>query len=340
MIGVLLVNLGTPLSYSPGDVRRYLNEFLTDGRVIDIPWFPRQLLVRGVIVPRRYRESASNYKVIWREEGSPLMIYGRSVQTLLQKELGDEVKVELAMRYQEPSIEKGLNRLQECSQIIVLPLFPQYASATTGSVHQKVMECISKWQTIPALNFINSYPVQEKMIEAFCSLAKEQNVDAFDHLLISFHGLPERQLKKADRHDYCLKSRDCCKKLCQKNRSCYSAQCHQTAYAIASGLGLADKEYSISFQSRLGKDPWIQPYTSDVLKKLAEEGAKKVLVMCPAFVCDCIETIHEIGVEYQEEFEQWGGEKLQLVTGLNNHPLWIEALKELVEIHMLKSCFS
>ena len=319
MIGVLLVNLGTPDSPKPKDVFRYLNEFLTDERVIDIPWLSRQLLVRGVIVPFRHRQSARMYQEIWTEEGSPLKVYGNLVKEKLQNQLGDDFQVELAMRYQNPSIEKGLNLLEGADEIIVIPLFPQYASATTGSVHQKVMEVVKKWQVIPKLNLIRDFPLQETMIEAFCERMKEADYSSFDKILFSFHGLPERQLRKADRNNYCLQSEECCKTLNDQNKGCYSAQCHATAKAIAERLKI--DEYQVSFQSRLGKDPWIQPYTSDCLQ------GNRLLVCCPAFVCDCLETTFEIGVEYAEEFE---GEKLQLVEGLNDHPKWIQALKELV----------
>ncbi len=332
--GVLLVNLGTPNSPNPADVKQYLHEFLTDGRVIDVAWPLRQLLTRGYIVPKRYKESARNYQKIWTDNGSPLMIYGESVAAMLQEQLGDGFQVELAMRYQNPSITSVLKQMKQCSQIVILPLFPQYASATTGSVHQKVMEVVKNWQTIPLLTFVNSFPTEPKMVEAFCSLAREYAIDSYDYLLLSFHGLPERQLKKADLNDHCLQSKDCCKTLCEKNASCYGAQCHATAAAIVTELSLSPEQYGICFQSRLGKDPWIQPYTSNVLKELVSKGYKNVLVLCPAFVCDCVETIHEISVEYQEEFSALGGNKLDLVRGLNDHPLWIEALQDIVDKHM------
>jgi protoporphyrin/coproporphyrin ferrochelatase len=330
-IGILLVNLGTPDSPRPKDVKQYLHEFLTDGRVIDVPWPVRQVLTRGLIVPRRYKESAQNYQEIWTDQGSPLIVYGQSIALKLQEKLGDDFQVGLAMRYRHPSIESVLNTMKRCSQIIILPLFPQYASATTGSVHQKVMGIVKAWQTIPSLSFVNSFPTEPKMITAFCTLAREHAISSYDHVLLSFHGLPKQQLEKSDLNNICLKAKDCCKKLCKKNASCYSAQCHATASAIATELSLDPNKHSISFQSRLGKDPWVQPYTSEVLKELVEKGCKKVLVICPAFVCDCVETIHEISVEYQKEFIASGGEKLELVTGLNDHPLWINALQDIVE---------
>lgn len=330
--GVLLVNLGTPDSPAPKDVYRYLIEFLTDARVIDTPWLSRQLLVRGLIVPRRYRQSAKSYKAIWTPEGSPLKVYGQRVKEKLQQSLGSEFCVELAMRYRSPSIEDALQRLMQehLDRLIVLPLFPQYASATTGSVHQKVMEIISKWINIPEIILIDHYADHPEMIRAFCEAAKPFHIPDYDHVLFSFHGLPARQLIHADGKGHCLQKKDCCKKISATNYQCYSAQCHSTAQALVNALKLSPEQYSLSFQSRLGKEPWLEPYTSEVIHALAKNGKKRILVFCPAFVCDCLETVFEIGVEYADEFKKAGGEMLQLVPGLNDHPQWITALKKIV----------
>ncbi|MBA3958268.1 MAG: ferrochelatase [Parachlamydiaceae bacterium] len=331
-IGVLLVNLGTPRSPKNKDVFRYLIEFLTDARVIDLPWWKRQLLVRGLIVPSRYRQSAKAYQAIWTKEGSPLLVYGQKVEAALQEALGENFCVKLAMRYQEPSIPDGIKALMEqnVEQLIVLPLFPQYASATTGSVHQRVLEELRSFEVIPKLTLINQYATDPDMIKAFSAIAKEYVAQDFDHLLFSFHGLPERHIRKADRHGCCLQKSTCCEEQTPINRDCYKAQCHATANAIAQSLKIAPERYSICFQSRLGKDPWLQPYASDTIHQLAKQGKKHVLVMSPSFVCDCLETTFEIGVEYAHEFKNLGGEKLQLIPGLNEHPLWISALKGLV----------
>lgn len=298
MHGVLLVNLGTPKSYNPKDVKRYLNQFLTDGRVIELKAPLRQLLVRGLIVPKRYKESASLYKEIWTEEGSPLLVYGKRLERLLSDRMGPECKVALAMRYGNPSIQEGLNALKGVDKLTIVPLFPQYASATTGSVHQEVMRILSKWNIIPEVRFIQSFPTQPSMIKAFAERARQYNIAEYDEVLFSFHGLPEDA-------DYDGR---------------YSLECMKTAQAIAKELKL--KEFSFGYQSRLGKKPWLQPYTIDVLK--AKQG-KKLLVLCPAFICDCLETIYEIGVEYAE------GRDLTLVEGLNDHPLWVQALQESIE---------
>ena len=330
--GVLLVNLGTPNSPSNKDVFRYLIEFLTDRRVIDTSWLNRQLLVRGVIVPSRYRQSARFYRAIWTPQGSPLKVYGYQVKDLLQKKLGPNFSVELAMRYQTPSIEEGITRLikQGVDRLVIFPLFPQYASATTGSVHEKVMEVLSKLETIPEVHFVNNYATHPALIRAFCAVAQPFALESYDHILLSFHGLPERHLLKADQNAHCLKTKDCCKNFSKKNSACYSAQCYATANALTEALGIPPERYSIAFQSRLGKDPWIQPYTSAVIDDLARQGKKNVLVFCPAFVCDCLETIHEIGIEYAEEFKHAGGTRLDLVPGLNADPAWIDALAEMI----------
>lgn len=336
-IGVLLVNLGTPSSPAPKDVFRYLIEFLTDGRVIDMPWLKRQCLVRGLIVPLRYRQSAKLYQQVWTKEGSPLLVHGRADREKLQESLGPDFKVALAMRYQTPSIKEGLEELRraQCSQIIILPLFPQYASATTGSVHEKVMEIVRNWDTIPALNFVNSYPEHPKMIDAFCQRAQQYDHGSYDRILFSFHGLPERHLQKADASGKVCLTQECC--LQKKNPYCYKAQCVATAHAIASKMGWSADRYSICFQSRLGKDPWIQPYTSQVIQDAAKHGVKRLLVLCPSFVCDCLETTCEISHEYATEFQNAGGQKLDLVEGLNSHPVWIEALHQLVLQNTLAS---
>jgi ferrochelatase len=324
--------LGTPDSPSPRDVHRYLIEFLTDGRVIDSSWLARQFLVRGVIVPSRYKQSAKSYKEIWTEDGSPLKVYGYRVRDGLQKRLGDDFHVELGMRYKNPSLDHVMEafRKMRFKRILVLPLFPQYASATTGSVHQKVMEIVSRWEVIPEMIFMDEYATDPGLIKSFAHVAGSFDINAYDHVLLSFHGLPQRQLTKVDQCGHCLQKEGCCTTMVADNQNCYSAQCYATARGIVEELKLDKSRYSISFQSRLGKEPWLQPYTSDVIADLARRGKKRMLVFCPAFVCDCLETIYEIGEEYALEFKKEGGEKLDLVPGLNDHPVWIDALRDIV----------
>ncbi len=330
--GILLINLGTPDSPSVPDVRKYLREFLMDPRVIDINAFGRTLLVKGIIAPFRGPKSAKSYQAIWTKEGSPLMAYGLKVKKLLQQKMGDDYHVDLAMRYQSPSIESVLDDFykRKIFDIKVIPLFPQYASATTGSVHEKVMDIVGSWQIVPRIEFVNSYYNHPLMLNAFAEIGKEYLKDGYDHVLFSFHGLPVRQLIKSDPSgSHCQKIEACCETITENNKFCYSAQCYQTAKGIAAKLDLKESQFSICFQSRLGRDPWIQPYTSKVIEELAHQGKKKILVFCPAFVADCLETIFEIAVEYQEEFVNYGGEKVQLVPGLNDHPKWIEALENI-----------
>ena len=332
--GILLVNLGTPDSPEVSDVRKYLDEFLMDERVIDINVFNRNLLVRGIIVPFRSPKTAKLYKEIWDENGSPLLYFSKIQTALVQEALGEDYHVELAMRYQSPSIEAALENMKAglVESIRVIPLFPQYASASTGSVIQKVMELVSKWQTIPDISFVNSFHDNKLMIETFADNALRYQPETYDHILFSFHGLPERQLIKCDHTGHhCLKKENCCATLTDVNKFCYSAQSYDTARLIAAELNIPAEKYSVCFQSRLGKEPWVQPYTSDVLKDLAAKGKKRLLVFCPAFVADCLETLYEISVEYHEDFKALGGEEVQLVASLNDHPKWIEAMVELAK---------
>jgi ferrochelatase len=330
--GVLLVNLGTPASCTTWNVFRYLNEFLTDGRVIDLPWALRQWLVRATIVPRRLRASTKLYQRIWTAAGSPLLIHSLAIQSRLQAALGDEFMVSLGMRYQQPSLAMALDALQapHIQSLIIVPLFPQYASATTGSIHQKVMETVSRWNIIPELRFINSYPTQPQLIQAFAMRGRALGLANYDHCVFSFHGLPKSQIQKADPCRRCLVESECCATRATSNQHCYRAQCYDTARALASELALTADQYSICFQSRLGKDPWTQPYTEDTLRDLAKRGSRRLLVFAPAFTCDCLETLDEIGREYAHQFQQAGGASLQLVPSVNDHPLWIEGLKALV----------
>lgn len=331
--GILLVNLGTPDSPSTADVRKYLKEFLMDERVIDVHPILRTLLVKGIIAPFRSPKSAKLYQKIWDDKsGSPLMFYSKLQQKLLQQRLGPGYQVALAMRYQNPSIEDALNTLRssKVNSIRVIALFPQYASASSGSVYQKVMTIISKWPVIPEVSFVNHFYDNELMIQAFADNSVACQPQSHDHVLFSFHGLPQRQLLKAG----CTLNHGNGKNRCgdnvtAENKFCYAAQCYCTAQLIADRLGLLKTEYSVSFQSRLGNEPWIQPYTSQTLTDLARAGKKRVLVFCPAFVSDCLETIYEIQMEGQETFLKAGGELLQLVPSLNDSPVWIEALADL-----------
>ena len=331
--GILLINLGTPDDPGRGAVYRYLKEFLMDRRVIDIPWLQRTLLVRGIIAPFRSGQSSKLYKELWTENGSPLKYYGEKLTEGVQKDLGSDFEVELAMRYQSPSIESGIDKLMKkgVSSILVFPLFPQYASASTGSAHEEVMRVISQKQVIPDVKMINSFHNLPGMIEVFSDNARAFDIPSYDHILFSYHGLPARQLIKADpTGHHCKKAENCCAVLGVHNQHCYSAQCYDTTYAIANNLGLKKEDYTICFQSRLGRAEWNKPYTSDVLKIRAEKGDKKLLVLCPAFVADCLETTVEVSTEYMEEFQEMGGETVDLVPSLNDHPKWIKTVSDLI----------
>ncbi len=327
---VLLLNVGTPDSPSVGDVRRYLFQFLNDRRVIDLPLIPQKLLVNGIIVPFRAPKSAKLYRALWTPEGSPLIILSRTLQQKLQTSLGNEYVVFLAMRYANPSLKEVMKTIRKkgFKKLVVVPLFPHYASSTTGTVAQKVMEIISKWYVIPEVRFIGQFYDHPKFIEAFCNRAREHDFSEYDHILFSYHGLPNSQVNKTH-PGIDAKSCTCTTEFPGHGKFCYKATCYETTRRIAGKLGLNEKQYSTAFQSRLTNN-WLEPFSDEEIIRKAKEGAKKILVLAPAFVTDCLETIHEIGVEYQEIFVEHGGEKIQLVESLNDNPIWIELLTELI----------
>ena len=332
--GILLVNLGTPDSPSNSDVYKYLIEFLTDERVIDFGWLKRNLLVRGIIVPARYKNSAKTYREIWdKDRGSPLLYHLQDLAEKVQQILGENFIVDYAMRYQNPSLENALNNFKnkQVDRIVILPLFPQYSSACNGSVLQKVQEITSKWTTIPDLKLIHHFYDDEAFIDAFANRGREHNFDDFDHVLFSYHGLPARQIIKADlTKKHCLQSKDCCAQITSNNQHCYKAHCYATTNAIAKKLDLPKEKYTTTFQSRLGKEIWLEPYTVEVIPQLAKEGKKKLLIFSPAFVADCLETLYEIQVEYLELFREFGGEQITLVKSLNAGDDWAKAVSKIV----------
>jgi ferrochelatase len=331
--GVLLVNLGTPDSPKTADVRKYLREFLMDKRVIDIPFISRWLLVNLIIAPFRAPKSAKIYQQLWEERGSPLKFYGFDIKEILQKELGDEYLISLGMRYQSPSITSALQELKDAavSNIILIPLFPQYASASTGSVIDKVMEIAKDWQIMPSMSIISNFLEEPLFIEAFAQIARKHMAKTdYDYFIFSYHGLPERQIRKGSVDNYCQLSDKCCSVYHKKNKYCYRAQCFHTSRLLAKALNIPEEKYEVTFQSRLGKDPWIRPYTDMVIKDLPQKGYKKVLAFSPSFIADCLETTIEVGDEFHEIFMEAGGEEWQLVESLNDSPIWIECLKQMV----------
>jgi ferrochelatase len=325
--GVLLINLGTPDSPSVGNVRSYLAQFLNDPRVIDIPWLLRKMLVNLIIVPFRAPKSAKIYQKLWTENGSPLLYYSKRVKELLQTELGDTHDVYLAMRYKNPSISSVLEEMRKknYSKIIVLPMFPQYASASTGSAHEEVMRVISKWWVIPDVKFIAQYYDHPLFIEGFAERGRKYKIDDYDHVIFSYHGLPERQVDKVYTDGKLCADHNCEDEITEENQFCYKATCYATTRLLAAKLNIPKEKYTVSFQSRLD-EKWIKPFSDVVVKECAQRGMKKLLIFSPAFTADCL----EIGDEYQEIFHEHGGEKVQLVESLNDHPTWIGCLKDLV----------
>lgn len=327
---VLLINLGSPLSPSVAHVRSYLRQFLNDPRVIDIPWLHRKLLVNAVIVPFRAPKSAKLYKKLWTDRGSPLIHFTRLAMQELQNVLGSSFEVFMAMRYKEPSISRTLEKIRSAnfSRIIVLPLFPHYASATTGSVYDEVMRVVRPWWAIPEITFVGQYHDHPAFIEAWSARGKEYAAEKFDHVVFSYHGLPLRQVEKTHENLPCEKF-NCTMEINDTNRYCYQATCYATTRALAQRLGLSNDRITVSFQSRLN-EKWLRPFTDEVIRSLAEKGVKRVLVFSPAFTADCLETIIEVREEYRNIFIANGGEQLQLVESLNDHPAWIACLKALV----------
>jgi ferrochelatase len=331
---VLLINLGTPDNPSTPAVRKYLTEFLNDRRVIDISALGRFFLVNLFIVPFRSSKSAKLYKHIWSDKGSPLLYNSVDLTKKLQERLGETYHVELAMRYQSPSIKNALEkiRLQMPRKIVVVPLYPQYASSSTGSTLEKLFTEIRSWEVIPEIHMRSNFHDDDKVIECYANEARKFDIGSYDHVLFSYHGLPERQIKKASAHygaNSCYLGK-CCEVSTDKNQYCYRANCFKSTELIAKKLGLPRERYTICFQSRLGRSEWIKPYTDQVLKERAKLGDKRLLVLSPAFVADCLETIHEIGTEYNDAFRSYGGEKVDLVPSLNSNEDWIEALSGIV----------
>ncbi len=325
--GLLLINLGTPNSAKICDVRRFLLKFLTDKRVVDIPAPLRHVLVYGLILPFKAPKSAKAYQSIWTKEGSPLLVNSQLLVMHLQKKVNLDLKVVLGMRYGKPSIADALNELQQCESITVLPLYPQYSSAATGSAIEESLHHLDSQEIIPSLTIINQFYQHPAYIKAQAELIKT-HLKPDDFLLFSYHGIPERQLQKSD-----------CKKICPHpcseelslNSKCYRAQCYQTSRLLAKKLNLTATQYKTSFQSRLGKTPWIQPYTEEELTDLSSKGVKNLCICCPSFVTDCIETLEEIGLRGKKQWISQGGEGFTLIPSLNYNQLWIEAIIEIAQ---------
>ena len=326
--GVLLINLGSPDSPAVGDVRKYLREFLMDRRVLDAPWPVRFFIVHCCILPTRPRESAEAYRKIWGPNGSPLVETSRRVRRLLEERVA--VPVELAMRYQNPSVESAIQslRAEGVEELLLIPMFPHFAMSSYETAVERVRVVARRLAPGMKVQVVPPYYDAPEYIEALAASAREHLEQPYDHLLFSFHGLPERHLRKADPTGcHCLKAANCCAVPSPAHATCYRAQCFKTVGEFAKRTGVV--KYSVAFQSRLGKEPWLRPYSDHEIVRLARAGVTRLLVICPAFVSDCLETLEEMGLRGRKTFLEAGGTEFTLIPCLNEHPLWIEALEKM-----------
>ena len=325
--GVLLVNLGSPDSPAVPDVRKYLREFLMDGKVLDAPYPIRFGVVHFSILPSRPKQASEAYEKVWTPAGSPLVVTSRAVQRQLQQRFS--LPIELAMRYQNPSIASALSNLNQAGveDLFVIPLFPHYAMSSFESAAERVEKLGRKIAPAMSIQVMPPFYDAPEFIDALAASASGHIANGFDHLLFSFHGLPERHLRKSDPTGcHCLQVANCCTTPSPAHARCYRHQCLRTVEAFVAKTGI--RNYSIAFQSRLEGDPWLQPYTDHEIIRLAQQGVKRMLVMCPAFVSDCLETLEEIGMRARDSFLESGGANLTLIPCLNEHPLWIAALEK------------
>jgi protoporphyrin/coproporphyrin ferrochelatase len=335
--GILLVNLGSPDSPSVPDVRRYLNEFLMDGRVIDTQWLLRRFVV-GMILINRPKESGHAYEKIWTKDGSPLVVTSRHVQSALQKRLS--APVELGMRYQQPSIESAVKGLaaRGVTEVLLIPLFPHYAMSSFETAVVRVQEVATQLAPQMKLTVQPPYYNSPDFIAALVASAADFLKQGYDHLLFSYHGIPERHLRKSDpTRCHCLQVENCCEVASPAHATCYRSQCFATTREFVKLAGIPEEKHSVSFQSRLGRDPWLKPYTDYELVRLAQEGKKKMLVICPAFVSDCLETIEEIGMRGCADFLAASGKEFTRIPCMNEHPLWVKALENMAQNFLQKS---
>lgn len=326
--GVLLVNLGSPDSPSVPDVRRYLREFLMDGRVLDAAWPIRFAVVHFAILPKRPKAASEAYHKIWTPEGSPLVVTSRHVTKALRERVSD-LPIELAMRYQKPSISEALRKLatRGVTELFLIPLFPHYAMSSFETAVVRVKEVARKRAPQMRVEVMPPYYADDDYIDALVASTTDYLRQPYDHLLFSFHGIPERHLRISDPTcEHCLQAANCCEATSPAQDTCYRAHCFKTVEAFVKKAGVT--KYSVSFQSRLGRDPWLRPYTDHVLVELPKQGVKNLLVICPAFVSDCLETLEEIGLRGRDSFVGAGGEKFAQIPCLNEHPRWIAVLEQ------------
>ncbi len=334
---VVLINLGTPDAPTPDAIRRYYREFLSDPRVVDLPALGRWLLLNLVILPFRPSKTAPLYQSIWRPEGSPLLAYTREQERALQARLPD-TEVMAAMRYGHPSLENALRRCDELRirDITVVPMFPQEASATTGSIREAVYRHYHGHPRVPSLRVVAPFFNDTGYVDALVAQWRHHVPADVEHVVFSYHGLPERQVRREDGTGHCLASQNCCDELTSVNAHCYRAQCLATtrlvSEALASVAGVK-QPHTTSFQSRLGRVPWLRPYTDQVVDDLARQGVKRVALLTPGFVTDCLETLEELGHAAAKRFVGLGGERLTVVPCLNADTLFIDTLARLAAPH-------
>jgi ferrochelatase len=325
---IILLNLGSPDSTSTKDVHKYLMEFLMDKRVIDYPYLFRRILVGGMIVPFRAAKSAEAYETIWTKEGSPLIVLTRRLQQALETEVN--VPVEIAMRYGNPTMAAAyaaiLRRMPEVEEVIAIPLYPHYAMASYETAVEYA-EAIHRKNNYPfRLNFIKPFYNDPDYLRALSDQIRPYLEQEYDHILFSYHGVPGRHIRKTDpTRSHCLDSKDCCDTVSAAHGTCYRHQCFVTTKEMVRLLSIPEGKYSNSFQSRLGKG-WLEPFTDVRLEEMPKEGIRKLLILCPAFVSDCLETLEEIAIRGKESFLNAGGETYTMIPCLNTHPLWVEAL--------------
>ncbi len=329
---IILANVGTPDKPEVKAVRRYLTQFLNDPRVIDLPWLWRKILVNLIIVPFRAPKSTRLYKVLWGVNGSPLLHYSLQVKNKLQALLSENYTVLAAMRYGNPSLQTSIDSLKNKNydRIIIFPMFPQYASSTTGTINELAMERIKKWNNIPHLVFLNQFYAQPDFINAFVARASVYKPEKFEHVLFSFHGLPLRHIQQCH-PDIACDTCNCTSAMPVHGSWCYKAQCYETARLMASGLNLKPELYSVGFQSRLSKN-WLEPFSDKLISEKAGNGLKSLLVIAPSFVADCLETEVEIDHEYKQLFMENGGHEFEMVKSLNDSNEWALAIKKIVSM--------
>lgn len=331
--GILLVNLGSPDSPTETDVRSYLNEFLMDRNVIDLPWALRRILVSLFILPTRPARSAAAYQSVWTDDGSPLISLSRDFASQIQQRT--DMPVELAMRYGKPDLSSALTKLGEHSdlkEILLFPLYPHYAMSTVKTVVERTEALMASLNINAKLRVHPVFYDHNGFVQSLIDSAQPWLDQDYDHLVFSYHGVPERHILKDDSTgSHCLKSRNCCQKPSSAHKTCYRHQVYQTTECFVKMADIPVDKYTVAFQSRLGKAKWLEPNTVDVLEQLAEQGAKRVLVICPSFVSDCLETLEEIGIAARKTFEEAGGESLELIPCLNSHPSWVETVSGWLE---------